>query len=109
MNDFPGARKCKKCGKEIFPSAYWVYKEDNKYYCSWKCYNHRDDDKPKREIVSPKVGDKIRILYMSGITSYEGKTGVVKSIDYLGQLHGTWGKLVVVPSEDEIEIIGENE
>lgn len=104
-----GMRKCKKCGKEIYPTYQWAYKENGKYYCSWKCFNHRNDDKPKREIVLPKVGDIIRIIYMSGIDSYSGRVGVVRHIDDMGQLHGTWGGLVVVPTEDKIEIIGESE
>lgn len=106
---FPYSKHCKKCGKEIFPTYEWAYKEGSKYYCSWKCFNHRHDGKEKREIVIPKVGDKIRIISMSGIPSYDGKEGIVKIIDSMGQLQGTWGSLVVVPSEDKIDIIGEND
>jgi hypothetical protein len=53
----------------------------------------------------PKVGDTIRIIHMNGEPHYTGKEGVVKSIDSMGWLHGTWGGLAVVPEEDEIEII----
>ena len=106
---FPYARKCKKCGREIFPTAYWTYKKAGKYYCSWKCFNHRKDNKPKREIVRPKVGDVIKIIYMCGFPKYAGRVGTVKRIDSLGQLHGTWGFWQVVPEEDNIEIIGEKE
>lgn len=102
-----GVRRCKKCGKEIFITLQWAYRDKSDYYCSWKCFNHRE--KPtKKTYVMPKVGDRIRIIYMSGIPIYAGKEGVVKRIDSMGQLHGTWGSLVVVPSEDKIEIIGEN-
>lgn len=52
-----------------------------------------------------KVGDKIRIIYMSGEPNYSGREGVVSSIDSLGQLHGSWGGLAVIPSEDDFEII----
>lgn len=105
---YPYAHYCEKCGKEIYTTYQWAYKEDSKYYCSWKCFNHRKPPK-KKNIVMPKVGDKIRIISMGAITEYAGREGVVKSIDFMGQLHGTWGSLVIVPSEDKIEIIGENE
>ena len=101
------AHYCKKCGKEFYPTYQWRYQKRGAYYCSWTCFNHRDDDKPKREIIRPKVGDTIRILKISYISKYTGRVGVVKSIDNLGQLHGTWGGLVVVPELDVIEIIEE--
>lgn len=101
------AHHCKKCGKEFYPTYYWTYKKNGFYYCSWKCFNHRNDDKPKREIIRPKVGDTIRIIKMSYIKGYVGRVGVVKKIDFLGQLHGTWGGLVVIPEQDVIEIVEE--
>lgn len=52
-------------------------------------------------------GTIIRIvsLYDPYDQSYPGKEGVVKHIDDMGQLHGTWGELAIIPGEDEIEII----
>lgn len=55
-----------------------------------------------------KVGDTIRIEYMDGEPQYCGREGVVKSIDDIGQLHGTWGGLAVVPGTDIFTIIGQN-
>jgi hypothetical protein len=103
---YPYVHHCKQCGKEIFPTPEWAYKRGRKYYCSWKCLNQC---KPEKQFVMPKVGDRIRIISISCIPSYAGKEGVVKSIDFMGQLHGTWGSLVVVPSEDKIKIIGGEE
>lgn len=56
------------------------------------------------------IGDTIRIEYMEGELNYCGKVGVIKSIDDMGQLHGTWGGLAVIPGEDEIVLVkrGEN-
>ena len=54
-----------------------------------------------------KVGDIIRIEHMDGEPQYEGREGVVKSIDDAGQLHGSWGSLAVVPSTDIFTIIGQ--
>ena len=53
-----------------------------------------------------KVGDKIKIIEMVDEPAYTGKTGTIEHIDGMGQLHGTWGSLAVIPEEDSIEIIG---
>lgn len=54
-----------------------------------------------------KVGDKIRIIHLAGEdTRYDGKEGVITHIDSIGQLHGNWGGLAVIPEEDEFEIVG---
>ena len=104
---YPFAHKCKKCGREIFPTASWSYKRGSKYYCSWKCL--RADEKPKPKLILPQVGDTIRILLVSGIPKYTNREGVVEFYDCFGQLHGTWGDIVIVPGEDIYEIIGEKE
>lgn len=54
---------------------------------------------------SYKVGDTIKIIEMKGEPNYTGRTGVIKFIDSMGQLHGTWGGLAIVPEEDKIEVI----
>ena len=53
-----------------------------------------------------KVGDIIRINYMSGELMYEGREGTITRIDDMGQLHGTWGGLAVIPDEDSFVVIG---
>ena len=51
-----------------------------------------------------KVGDHIRIIHLNGEDSrYDGREGTVESIDSIGQLHGTWGGLAVIPEEDIYE------
>ena len=52
-----------------------------------------------------KVGDTIKIIDMSGEPHYCGRVGVVTHIDSMGQLHGTWGGLAVIPGEDAYEVI----
>lgn len=52
-----------------------------------------------------KVGDRIRIIYMAGEPQYTGKEGIVRSIDDMGQLHGSWGGLAVIPGDDDFEVI----
>ena len=59
--------------------------------------------------MNTKIGDNILIISMQGEPDYTGKTGVVTRIDSLGQLHGTWGGLAIIPEEDTFQIInGEN-
>lgn len=56
-----------------------------------------------------KIGDKIRIINMKGEPQYTDKQGIVKYIDGIGQLHGTWGGLAVIPEEDDFVILEETE
>ena len=59
-----------------------------------------------------KVGDKIVIKGFASnepsAADYIGKTGIVEFIDDIGQLHGTWGSLGILP-EDEYEVRQEGE
>ena len=54
-----------------------------------------------------KVGDTIEITRLDDPYdhSYVGWTGVVEHIDSMGQLHGTWGGLAVIPGEDGFTIL----
>lgn len=56
----------------------------------------------------PRVGDRIRIIRLADELDdrYSGREGVIRHIDDIGQLHGTWGGLAVIPEVDEYEIIG---
>lgn len=42
-------KKCAKCGKNFIVAIEHRYKEHGKFYCSWTCYNHRNDDKTEGE------------------------------------------------------------
>ena len=53
------------------------------------------------------VGDKIEIINMKDEPNYAGRIGVVVKIDDIGQLHGTWGSLAIIPEEDSYIIIKE--
>ena len=54
-----------------------------------------------------KVGDKIRIISMEYVRAndYNGKEGIVEYIDSIGQLHGTWGGLAVIPECDTFVVV----
>ena len=56
-----------------------------------------------------RIGDTIRINHLEGEDNrYDGKEGIITSIDDRGQLHGTWGGLAVIPQEDDFTIIKRN-
>ena len=52
-------------------------------------------------------GDRIKITKLDDPydSTYVGREGVVEHIDSMGQLHGTWGGLAVIPGEDRFVII----
>ena len=52
-----------------------------------------------------KVGDVIRIIEMKGEVGYDGRFGIITSIDDAGQLHGTWGGLAVLPDVDSYILV----
>lgn len=53
-----------------------------------------------------KVGDTVIIVHLSGEDDrYNGKSGVVEHIDSMGQLHGTWGGLAIIPEEDSFIVL----
>lgn len=62
-----------------------------------------------------KVGDTIKILWVDDcgydivVDSYIGREGVVQFIDSIGQLHGTWGGLAIIPGTDKFKVINNNE
>lgn len=51
---------------------------------------------------TPKVGDNIQIDYMEGEPQYCGRKGVVRSIDDMSQVHGSWGGLALRPQDGDI-------
>ena len=56
-----------------------------------------------------EIGMKIKIINMKNEPQYNNKIGVIVHIDALGQLHGTWGSLAIIPEIDTIEILENND
>ena len=55
-----------------------------------------------------KPGMKVRIIHLEGEdNTYDGKEGEITYIDAIGQLHGTWGGLAIIPEADEFEVIAD--
>ena len=55
-----------------------------------------------------KIGDLIKVIKMEGEPDYSNRVGTVKAIDGIGQLHGTWGGLAIIPEKDTYQILKEN-
>lgn len=62
--------------------------------------------------MKPEVGNRIRIIKVDDQNGLDvqaaamvGKEGIITFIDGLGQLHGDWGGLAIIPEVDEFEII----
>ena len=53
-----------------------------------------------------KPGDIVHIHHMYGELEYSDREGVVKSIDDIGQIHGSWGGLAL-NFDDDWEIISD--
>lgn len=41
-------KKCAKCGKTFIAAPEHIFKQGTKWYCTWTCYNHRND-KPRKD------------------------------------------------------------
>ena len=55
--------------------------------------------------LKPDIGDTIQIINMLGEPNYSGKSGIIKSIDSMGQLHCEGFGLAVIPDMDDYEVI----
>ena len=51
-----------------------------------------------------KPGDKVHINWMEGEPKYADREGIVRSIDDMGSIHGSWGGLALTSSDDFIII-----
>ncbi len=65
------------------------------------------DEENLKNLRQTYVGKKVVIINMEGEPQYSGKIGVVKSVDDIGQLHGSWGGCAIQPENDTFEIIKE--
>lgn len=70
-------------------------------------YTHGFDKKMAELVFGVHEGDTIRITRLDDPydSTYVGREGVVEHIDSMGQLHGTWGGLAVIPGTDGFVVI----
>lgn len=51
------------------------------------------------------VGMKVRIIHLEAEDNrYDNREGIIEYIDDIGQLHGTWGDLAIIPGVDRFEV-----
>ena len=55
-----------------------------------------------------KIGDSIKVIKMEREPDYSNRVGTVTAIDGIGQLHGTWGGLAIIPEKDTYQVLKEN-
>lgn len=51
--------KCPRCGKSFIPAPYHIYKSGKRLYCSWTCFNRRNE--PISKEVTTNEGNKSRL------------------------------------------------
>ena len=56
-----------------------------------------------------KVGDMIHIFHMFGESEYADREGIVRYIDDMDQIHGTWGGCALVSGDDFVVLEPEEE
>ena len=53
-----------------------------------------------------EVGMKLLIIHVvDDIVDYSGRVGVITHIDDIGQLHGTWGGVALLPELDDFIVL----
>lgn len=71
--------KCQKCGKMFIPAPLHRYRDENGLYCSWSCYNHRNQKnhlrgkKPHKVVMCDRNGNEIQ-TFQSALKAAE-RTG----------------------------------
>ena len=103
-------KKCRICGKDY--RGYGHNAEPvMKGFCCDKCQYIVTRERWRRVIPNPfHVGQRIHILKLKGEETLTGeeythREGTITSIDDLGQLHGTWGGLAVIPESDRFYVV----
>ena len=76
-------------------------------------HTNRFDKKMAEIVYGVHEGDRIVITELKDPYiprgSYNGVEGIVEHIDDMGQLHGTWGGLAIIPGEDKFIVTEHNE
>ena len=70
MSGYMTVVNCAKCGEEFLPAPCNIFKKNDLQYCSWTCYNHRNDNK--------NVKKKIEVFY--GVDTYNSVKPVMYKI-----------------------------
>lgn len=75
--------RCIKCGKIFIPAANHIYKDHRGFYCSWTCYNHRDDNTPynrSRGVAQCSLDGEVIRTFLSAVFAAEFIKGTVNGV-----------------------------
>ena len=76
--------KCSKCGKIFVPAPEHVYKDmyrnKKRIYCSWHCYNHRNDKQPRKKWKAASEDGTVIKTFTSATDAAEQTGFCVKKI-----------------------------
>ncbi len=53
---------CRKCGKMFLPAPEHIYRDIKGLYCSWHCFNHRNDGRCTRQKMVEVYGKDGELL-----------------------------------------------
>lgn len=73
-------RKCSLCGKLFIPAPSHRYRDKNKgtIFCSWHCFNHRNDNKPSTTIKAVekclRSGEIVEIYVSARVAAEQNNT-----------------------------------
>lgn len=65
----------------------------------------RNSNKKESRKFDVKIGTRVRITRAEGKPEFNGLEGIVEEITQNGELKGTWGDLILMPSWDKIEVL----
>lgn len=54
--------------------------------------------------LNPLISYAVNIYNMEDEPNFKYTSGVIKSIDDIGQIHGAWGSLALIPEVDNFEV-----
>lgn len=74
--------KCKRCGKNFWIAPYHIYRDEKGMYCTWTCYNHRNDDKTKAQ-THPKSIPVMQLDRYSGFVIATFNS-ITEAADHIG-------------------------
>lgn len=65
----------------------------------------RNSNRKEKRKFDVKIGTRVRITRAEGKPEFDGLEGIVEEISPRGELKGTWGNLILMPTWDKIEVL----
>lgn len=75
-------KRCAKCGKGFAAQQYHRFREGDTYYCTWTCFNHRNDGEAKPDImedcIAPEPPKKLPFPPLPKLKAFREQRGMTK-------------------------------